>query len=140
MNDDDLFPRLLEAMPPPEQPRCNAGDWDALEATLGIAFPSDYKRFIDIYGTGVISSFVYVTNYFDLAGTPPDKHIEIVHSPFVEFFPNGFPFPLYPEPPLENYTLTSFLLALQPSAKDNVLAEMPFHPAWFEQGLGFASL
>ncbi len=51
---NDLLMSLTEILPPPESPEENRGDWDSAEARLGTLLPSDYKRFVGIYGTGGI--------------------------------------------------------------------------------------
>jgi SUKH superfamily protein len=49
---------------PPVEPFQAIGDWAAVEAELGTSLPSDYKQFIEAYGTGKINDFIMVFNPF----------------------------------------------------------------------------
>jgi hypothetical protein len=58
--------RLQHFVPPPRQPK-EAGSpktWEKIEARLGLSLPSDYKAFIDHYGTGSFDDFIIVYNPF----------------------------------------------------------------------------
>ncbi|MGW4031692.1 hypothetical protein ACWEFL_20685 [Streptomyces sp. NPDC004838] len=47
----ELLRQLVELMPPHE----GAGDevdWDQAERELGMAYPGDYRRFVDVFGAG----------------------------------------------------------------------------------------
>jgi hypothetical protein len=57
---------LIRLAPPPEHP-VDAGSpdrWDGVERVLGTALPGDYKRFINVYGTGDFNDLFYVYNPF----------------------------------------------------------------------------
>jgi hypothetical protein len=57
---------LLSLIPPPSKPYETGGDrsWSEIERSLGTALPSDYKRFIELYGTGELGGFIWVYNPF----------------------------------------------------------------------------
>jgi hypothetical protein len=46
--------RLTSLLPVPESPRGLDTDWESIEHELGIVLPSDYKQFINHFGTGLI--------------------------------------------------------------------------------------
>jgi hypothetical protein len=46
--------RITKLLPSPESPKGLARPWKSVEQELGVALPSDYKKFIDHYGTGGI--------------------------------------------------------------------------------------
>ncbi|VTS08194.1 Uncharacterized protein OS=Streptosporangium roseum (strain ATCC 12428 / DSM 43021 / JCM 3005 / NI 9100) GN=Sros_9077 PE=4 SV=1: SUKH_6 [Tuwongella immobilis] len=58
------FDELLELLPPPSHPVAAGGDWSAVEASLGLTLPRDYKNFISHYGAGVISGTILIGNPF----------------------------------------------------------------------------
>jgi hypothetical protein len=45
---------LKQLVPPPARRVDPPGDWIAIETDLGTSLPEDYKRFIEIYGSGAI--------------------------------------------------------------------------------------
>ena len=51
--------RLVSLMPP-HGGAGDSGDWTAVEAGWGKAFPSDYKKFISIYGMGDIEDCIAI--------------------------------------------------------------------------------
>jgi hypothetical protein len=51
------FEKLCSLVLPPAQPRDASGDWNACEAELGLALPTDYKKYISTYGSGYYSAF-----------------------------------------------------------------------------------
>ena len=70
--------------------------WQALEQKHQIVFPSDFKHFISVYGTGTIVDFIAIYNPFST-----DESANFFHN--MEFvLPNerrfqDIPLPLYPE-------------------------------------------
>lgn len=46
---------LKELLPPPESPSGLHRSWQIVESALGLTLPTDYKRFIDTWGSGCIS-------------------------------------------------------------------------------------
>lgn len=54
-----MIDHLCELVPPPSEPQFNRGDWAAVEESLGLRLPSDYKRLIETYGQGDFVGHVY---------------------------------------------------------------------------------
>ena len=52
----------------PEKPVENKEvvDWKVIEKQIGTKLPRDYKKFIEIYGTGWISNFLWIFNPFSI--------------------------------------------------------------------------
>ncbi|WP_062648388.1 SMI1/KNR4 family protein [Streptomyces maremycinicus] len=65
MSSSDELRALLGA---PADRRSNPADWDEVERHIGSALPSDFKEFLDAYGSGVISGELVV---FHPAGSSP---------------------------------------------------------------------
>ncbi len=60
-----MYP-LFDLVAPPREPleTGNPKTWEQAEARLGSALPSDYKAFIDRYGSGSFDDFILVYNLF----------------------------------------------------------------------------
>ena len=59
--------KLKAVLQPPSKPQeVMAGEeaWESVEERLGTRLPSDYKKFIETYGTGTIDNFLLVLNPF----------------------------------------------------------------------------
>lgn len=67
--------RLNKIAPPPELPQETRGDWQQVEATLGLKLPDDYKQLISQYGTGRFSDFLYIFNPF-----AANEYFNLIHS------------------------------------------------------------
>lgn len=65
------FTRLLEIAPAPSQPRHK--DWGAVERTLAVELPDDYKEFIGVYGGSYWDDYLYV-----LEPDCPNKHYDLL--------------------------------------------------------------
>ncbi|MGW6979736.1 Lsr2 family DNA-binding protein [Streptomyces sp. NPDC054932] len=69
---------LVQLCPPPPGPR-PAIDWDAVEATLGMRLPQDYKQLAAAYGPGRFYDYLSVyqpagiTEYVDITGPMPAR-------------------------------------------------------------------
>lgn len=50
---------LQRLMPPPPDSELTV-DWDALSRSWGRTFPSDYREFVTVYGTGTIQTFLSI--------------------------------------------------------------------------------
>ena len=94
--------QLLGIMPAPQSPRAAMGDWSMVISTLGTALPGDYVDFINCYGTGCISQFLWIHNPFEANvhlcllsrySVILDADLDIRTS-----FPEEIPQPLFPEP------------------------------------------
>lgn len=66
------FDELRQVLPVPKRPSFADGDWPAVEESLGLALPADYKAFINSYGSGTALS----ANSVGTAGL-------VIHSPFI---------------------------------------------------------
>jgi len=60
------FSQLVQFVPPPQAPIETGSPklWEKAQERLGIAFPKDYKDFIDSYGTGTFNNFIIPYNPF----------------------------------------------------------------------------
>ncbi|MEU2451093.1 SMI1/KNR4 family protein [Streptomyces sp. NPDC012765] len=63
--------RLLEIAPAPSQPRRK--DWGAVERTLAVELPDDYKELIGVYGGSNWDDYLYV-----LEPDGPNKHYDLL--------------------------------------------------------------
>jgi hypothetical protein len=100
---------ITELVPPPSSPRGLDRPWKVVEKELGLVLPSDYKAFIDVYGSGQVSStdgWVVVWNFRDAslfekplreALCGEESVIRFYHRAGLE---SGYqcPYPTYPEP------------------------------------------
>lgn len=59
----DEFEKLL-AVPTKPFETARAANWQGVEQQLGTTLPTDYKRFIQLYGTGEINGFLTIWNPF----------------------------------------------------------------------------
>ncbi|MDM5247652.1 MULTISPECIES: SMI1/KNR4 family protein [unclassified Lysinibacillus] len=81
-----------------------AGDiakWKEAEKELGTKFPSDYKEFISIYGTGGVCGFLWIYSPFSsnenlnfFIGSKEDNNAYFTSK---QEFPDDFPRNLFPE-------------------------------------------
>lgn len=102
--DIDPLETLAKVAPPPLEP-IDAGAperWAAIENRLGTALPSDYKRFINRYGSGDFNDLIAVLSPFS---APPDDLFSLIDpllEPYrqgrAELMPEQCPFPVFPEP------------------------------------------
>jgi hypothetical protein len=105
----DALKTIAKLLPPPASPRGLDRPWDAVERELGLRLPDDYKAFIDLYGTGQVSSaegWAVIWNFRDTSLSGPSLR-EWLTGPncLPEFYRrviNGSewpcPYPIYPEP------------------------------------------
>ncbi len=96
--------RLLRVLPAPTAPAegPRAGDWGAVEARLDLVLPSDYKVFIERFGSGVIDRFLWILDPFSANENIrfPDAS-ERQHAILRWLRAQGterLPYPVYPEP------------------------------------------
>ena len=72
--------RLVDAIPPPENPQDASGDWSTVESRLKLWLPSDYRRFIEVYGAGIfLPSELCVYNFL---ASQVDTHFIIAQNEF----------------------------------------------------------
>src|SRR5258708_6946911 len=53
---------LIALIPPPSEPRDAVGDWDDVQAKLGVQYPSDFRQLIKRYGTGEFFAGLVILN------------------------------------------------------------------------------
>jgi hypothetical protein len=87
--------------PPERQP--SPDDWAEVESYVGSSLPSDYKAFMDAYGTGVISEELVV--FHPRGSSPLLKRMREIHETFgksrEEFrvtLEDEYPYPFHPTP------------------------------------------
>lgn len=99
----DSFQQLAELLPPPGIPLevPSEDDWTRVESRLG-SLPSDYRRFLSVYGTGLIDEFVWI---FNPSTVNENVNLEQQSKTILEGladsarqFPDVFTMPRYPEP------------------------------------------
>jgi hypothetical protein len=96
---------LYKVMPFPKAP-IETGDingWPRVEGTIGTVLPSDYKQYINTFGTGCIGRFLWPFNPFS-----ENDHLNLVKQVRVKlgalrllkekWGDRQCPYPLYPEP------------------------------------------
>jgi uncharacterized protein (TIGR02996 family) len=59
---------LRVAVPPPLAPVRPRGRWAAVEKSLGLWLPADYKAFLDVYGVGMINHLIEIDHPFTCKG------------------------------------------------------------------------
>ncbi|MDP9843621.1 hypothetical protein J2853_002832 [Streptosporangium lutulentum] len=91
---------LIRFVPPPVEPVDAHGDWSAVEATLGLGLPTDFKALIERYGLGQFLSFITPLTPFgarDLLVQHAQRLLDRERS-YREQYPDECPYPFYPEP------------------------------------------
>ena len=98
---ESLYRVLLPPVTPIETG--STEEWQGIEKTIGIALPSDYKQYINIFGTGCIGSFLWLFNPFSR-----NKHLNLLRQIDIKidalrilkekWGDKQCPYPLYPEP------------------------------------------
>ena len=97
---------LMSIIPPPKNPfEAGSGrNWVDVEKSLGTGLPTDYKKYINLYGTGELAGFIWVYNPFSdkRHGQNLLLRVSEVLSMYreirAEFGEKECPYPLYPEP------------------------------------------
>lgn len=85
-------------MPPPNVVPVNAG-WNLIEEEVGFSLPSDYKEFIDAYGTGCISNFIWVFNPFSQNKALNNHAVQYhmwAYQDLKSNYPEHYPIPNFP--------------------------------------------
>lgn len=91
---------LQRVLAPPLKPHCAVRDeaaWQTLEQQHQLIFPSDFKQFIGVYGTGTIVDFITIFNPFSTYESANFFHNMNFVLPNERRF-QQIPLPLYPEP------------------------------------------
>lgn len=92
---------LLALVPPPVVPKVvgSLADWRAVEHTLGLVFPTDYREFIFAYGTGMFATEYAVFNPFAGAKYLDQvRYLCQIEQDMRKQFPSRCPHPIHPEP------------------------------------------
>ncbi|MCE9544661.1 MAG: SMI1/KNR4 family protein [Planctomycetia bacterium] len=100
---------ISKLLRPPDSPRGLIRGWDVVEQEIGLALPNDYKAFIDLYGTGQVSSaagWAVIWNFRDSSfwweGSLSDRLTERYSATDSYRQSNETewpcPYPIYPEP------------------------------------------
>ena len=95
---------LAACCPPPLTPFSvpGVGDWERVEASLGIRFPLDYKESLSRYGSGGFGDFLYLLNPFFLkegyAYTQQVSGMLEAYRALKEITPAALPYSCHPEP------------------------------------------
>lgn len=95
--------KLITILKPPEKiyNRGSDQDWISFQKNYNCIFPSDYKVFIDTYGTGSINNFLWILTPYE-----SNKEINIFQKAEVmqlsynymkDMFPGEFKYSIYPE-------------------------------------------
>jgi hypothetical protein len=94
---EDRYGELARLLGPPPAGARHAVDWEAAERLLGTRLPADYKRFVDVYGAGVLADIAVCApgspGEFDLGRLLRRKHLESQGAPPGPFYP-----PVHPDP------------------------------------------
>ena len=99
----DALKHLIELLPPPVHPLevPTSDDWSQTESGLA-SLPSNYRQFIEKYGTGLIDEFIWIFNpsttnkYVNLYSQVNAVLASLADS--AKQFPDVFAMPLHPEP------------------------------------------
>ncbi|HEX4349858.1 MAG TPA: SMI1/KNR4 family protein [Verrucomicrobiae bacterium] len=96
---------LTQIVPPPVHPTYNgrAEDWDVIQRILEVQLPDDFKKLINIYGTGCFLRFLYLLSPF----APFDTSLNLLSGDTKQLLSNyksgqkqfpqySPPFPVYP--------------------------------------------
>lgn len=59
---------LLNFIPPPADPVDTDGDWTLAEQEFGLTFPTDYKQFVETYGSGEFQRGLVIANLLTSEG------------------------------------------------------------------------
>jgi len=94
----DPLDALREIVAPPKRPHYPRGDWEALELALGLRFPTDYKRYIEVYGGGGIGPIAIDSPFVPSRHDPKARW-----RGWAAYFQDlaqyeTVPYPSYPEP------------------------------------------
>ncbi|WP_369190181.1 SMI1/KNR4 family protein [Streptomyces sp. R08] len=94
------FDDLTRLVPPPPNPLGAKGDWDEVEAALGVQLPADFKQLVRAYGAHHFAEFLTPLTPFagrDLLVGPAKRLLEQERG-FRDRYPEDSPYPFYPEP------------------------------------------
>ncbi|APE26238.1 MULTISPECIES: hypothetical protein [Streptomyces] len=90
---------LVQLFGPPPARELSPGDWTEVEDYVGSALPGDFKKFLDAYGTGVISGELVV--FHPRGSSPLLARMQQISESFGQSWrrdPGAYPFRFHPEP------------------------------------------
>ncbi|OAH97874.1 SMI1/KNR4 family protein [Methylomonas methanica] len=94
--------RVKSILSPPSRPTDvpKNDDWQEIEARMGTLLPSDYKEFVNKYGTGRIANFLWIFNPFSRnenlnLETQLDRQRDVFAD--LESFGEVLPYKLFPK-------------------------------------------
>lgn len=94
--------RLTAVLPPPPSPveAPGAHDWAVAEEALGLRLPTDYRAFVDAFGSGTVDGFIHVLNpaAAHAGGRLGSAVAEILGIQREIRQTSDSPFPIHPEP------------------------------------------
>lgn len=110
--------------------------WEASEAHLGPALPSDYKAFLDLYGPGAVDGYLWLDRPMD--GTAEEAERLWPKRGPKEADPELLPWPFHPEEGgliewgSDEQGNSYFFLALEPDPDDWRIIVQGESGGWFE--------
>lgn len=96
--------QLARLIPPPAKPRevGTVAQWQAVERDLGTALPSDYREFIERYGSGLLARFYVIFSPFssneNVALLSCVRSICKYQREFQQEWSDRVTYPIWPEP------------------------------------------
>jgi hypothetical protein len=74
------------------------GNWEALEAAMGLRLPTDYKAYITAYGSGMVNNCLDIPSPLR-----PGEDVRRWWTNWAEFYPDvaeyvHTPYPVFPQP------------------------------------------
>lgn len=90
---------LMQLFSPPPFRSRSADDWAEVESYVGSVMPSDFKAFLDAYGSGVISGELVI--FHPQGSSPLLTRMRKIHESFAELrrrYPDDNQNPFHPEP------------------------------------------
>ncbi|WP_327381237.1 hypothetical protein [Streptomyces sp. NBC_01207] len=90
---------LVQLFGPPPAREPSPDDWAEVEAYVGSSLPGDFKRFLDAYGTGVVSGELVV--FHPRGSSPLLERMRDIHARFGGSWrrdPGRYPFRFHPDP------------------------------------------
>lgn len=93
---------IVSLMTPPQMPNEAPmnGEWPESEAKLGTSLPTDYKEFINLFGTGKIDNFLWIFNPFsqnENLNLEAQLHTQLTALSELQTYGEILPYRLFPE-------------------------------------------
>ncbi|BBC34895.1 hypothetical protein SGFS_061890 [Streptomyces graminofaciens] len=94
----DAYDRLVRLVAPPAVAVEAHGDWDAVESSLGVRLPGDYRRMVETYGWGEFCDFLYLRTPFGTSAHNGLAWQAGRETGVPEWDRERYPYPLRPAP------------------------------------------